>query len=78
MHPCDVSGPLIAATELLATMLTLVPTHLMILQMYQEELLCLEAPSAVPHSAEVGMGDVHLPVNLHRTVIECLESTQCT
>ena len=77
MHSYDVFGPQIAATELLATMLTLVPIpfHLVILQMFQEELLCLEAPSAVPHSAEVGTGEVHLPVNLHGLVMDCLEST---
>ena len=52
-------GPLVPMPELLVTVVALEPVHLVNVLVFQEELLCLETPPAVPHSAQVGISEVH-------------------
>ena len=76
MYLDDMLSPLVSMPELLVTVLTLEPVHLVMLQVVLEELLCLETPSAVPHPAEVGMRDVHHAMKSHGYVVDGLEATQ--
>ena len=78
MYLDDMLGPLVSMPELLVTVLTLEPVHLVMLQVVLEELLCLETPSAVPHHAEVGMSGVHPAMKSHGFVMDGLEATQVT
>ena len=78
MYSDHMPSPLIPAPELLVTVVALEPIHLVKLLMFSEELISLKTPSAVLHSAEEGVQDVHLVMILDGFVMERLESTQCT
>ena len=78
MNSDHMPSPLILVPELLVAVVALEPIHLVKVLMFSQELLCLKTPSAVLHSAEEGVQDMHLVMTLHGFVMECLESTQCT
>ena len=78
MHSDHVPGPLVPMPELLVTVVAPEPVHLVNVLVFQEELLCLETPPAVPHSAEVGISEVHFAMILDALVVDSLESAQYT
>ena len=74
LSPC--SPP--SATEFLVTMVTLELINLVQLPVLVEVFFTVEAPPAVPDTAEEGTSEVHLPMNPHCLVMDCHVSTHCT
>ena len=72
--PCSLPS----ATEFLVTMVALEPINLVQLPVLLEVFFSLEAPPAVHDTAEEGTSEVHLPMNPHGLVMDCLVSTNCT
>ena len=72
--PCSLPS----ASELLVTVVTLEPFNLVQLPVFVEVFFSLEAPPAVPDTAEEGTSEVHLPMNPHGLVMDCHVSTHCT
>ena len=72
--PCSLPS----ASELLVTVVTLEPFNLVQLPVFVEVFFSLEAPPAVPDTAEEGTSEVHLPMNPHCLVMDCHVSTHCT
>ena len=58
-----------SATEFLVTMVTLEPINLVQLPVLVEVFFSVEAPPAVPDTAEEGTSEVHLPMNPHGLVM---------
>ena len=56
-------------------MVTLEPINLVQLPVLVEVFFSIEA---VPDTAEEGTSEVHLPMNPHGLVMDCLVSTNCT
>ena len=75
MHLDHVPRPLPSASELLVTEVTLEAIDLVKLLMLIEVLLSFKAPPAILHPAEEGTGKVHLTMNPHGLVMDCLVST---
>ena len=61
-----------SASELLVTVVTLEPFNLVQLPVLVEVFFSVEAPPAVPDTAEEGTSEVHLPMNPHGLVMDCL------
>ena len=59
-------------------MVTLEPINLVQLPVLVEVFFSVEAPPAVPDTAEEGTSEVHLPMNPHCLVMDCHVSTHCT
>ena len=75
MDSDDMSGPLELLGELLVTVVTLEAINLVKLLMLVEVILSFKAPPAILHPAEEGTGKVHLTMNPHGLVMDCLVST---
>ena len=75
MYPDHMPRPLISEPENLVTMLALEPVHFVVCLVFLELLLCLEAPPAAPHAAEMGTSEVHLPMSSEGLVMDSLIST---
>ena len=75
MHLDHVPRPLPSVSELLVTEVTLEAIDLVKLLVLIEALFSFEAPPAILHPAEEGMGKVHLTMNPNGLVMDCLVST---